>query len=92
MTATSTSSTTAAVPLLCPRCAMRPAGLPRAPFRGPFGEELQRRVCATCWEDWKRAEVMVINELKLNFMEPTAQEILAAHMREFLALDGAVPR
>ena len=35
------------------------------------------------------AEVMVINELKLNFMEPTAQEILTAHMRDFLALDRA---
>jgi Fe-S cluster biosynthesis and repair protein YggX len=35
---------------------------------------------------------MVINELKLNFMEPTAQEILTSHMREFLALDGTSAR
>ena len=35
---------------------------------------------------------MVINELKLNFMEPTAQEILTSHMREFLALDGISAR
>jgi Fe-S cluster biosynthesis and repair protein YggX len=80
-------SPSAATPL-CPRCATRPAGLSRAPFRGALGEELARRVCPACWEEWKHAEVMVINELKLNFMEPTAQEILTAHMREFLALDG----
>jgi len=86
---TTNPTDTGAVPLICPRCATRSAGLARAPFRGPLGEELRRRVCLPCWEEWKRAEVMVINELKLNFMEPTAQEILAAHMREFLALDGA---
>jgi len=32
---------------------------------------------------------MVINELKLNFMEPSSQEILTSHMREFLGLDGS---
>lgn len=75
------------VPQLCPRCSTRPAGLSRPPFRGALGEEIQRRVCPPCWEEWKRAEVMVINELKLNFMEPTSQEILTAHMREFLGFD-----
>lgn len=86
------TGTTAAIREMCPRCATRPAGLPRAPFRGPLGDELRRRVCPPCWEEWQRAEVMVINELKLNFMEPTAQEILTAHLREFLALDGAPTR
>lgn len=82
-------STTQPVPQLCSRCARHPAGLARPPFRGTFGEELQRRVCPGCWEEWQRTEVMVINELKLNFMEPTSQEILASHMREFLGLDGS---
>jgi Fe-S cluster biosynthesis and repair protein YggX len=72
---------------LCSRCNVQPAGLPRPPFRGATGEEIQRRVCAACWNEWKGAEVMVINELKLNFMEPASQQILTAHMREFLGLD-----
>lgn len=80
---------TQGVPPLCSHCAARPAGLSRPPFRGALGEELQRRVCPACWEEWKRAEVMVINELKLNFMEPSSQEILTSHMREFLGLDGS---
>jgi Fe-S cluster biosynthesis and repair protein YggX len=29
-------------------------------------------------------EVMVINELRLNFMDPASQEILNQHMRDFL--------
>jgi Fe-S cluster biosynthesis and repair protein YggX len=82
-------TTTQAVPKVCSRCASRPAGLARPPFRGALGAEIQLRVCPACWEEWKRSEVMVINELKLNFMEPTSQEILTSHMREFLGLDAA---
>ena len=81
------TTSTQAVPRPCTRCTTRPAGLPRPPFRGALGEEIQRRVCPVCWDDWKRAEVMVINELKLNFMEPASQEILSSHLREFLGLE-----
>jgi Fe-S cluster biosynthesis and repair protein YggX len=34
---------------------------------------------------------MVINELRLNFMDPAAQETLTAHLREFLALGPETP-
>lgn len=80
-----------AAPALCARCGERAAGLPRPPFGGPVGQEIARRVCPECWAEWQAAEVMVINELKLNFMEPSAQEVLLAHMKQFLGLD-APPR
>lgn len=72
----------------CVRCGQEPAGLPRPPFGGATGLEIQRRIGPACWAEWQRAEVMVINELKLNFMEPSAQEVLLAQMRQFLALDS----
>lgn len=31
---------------------------------------------------------MVINELRLNFMDPKSLEVLERHMREFLLLEG----
>ncbi|MDH5580242.1 MAG: Fe(2+)-trafficking protein [Betaproteobacteria bacterium] len=74
----------------CARCGRGDApALAKAPFRGPFGEEILARVCADCWSEWRAAEVMVINELRLNFMDPSSQEILAAETRRFLGLDGA---
>lgn len=33
-------------------------------------------------------EVMVINELRLDFMDPKSQDVLVQHMRDFLCLDG----
>ncbi len=81
----------ASSPALCARCAQRPAGLVRAPMGGALGAEIQRRVCPICWSEWQQAEVMVINEMRLNFMDPAAQEILIAHLRQFLLLDAAQP-
>ncbi|HSM13699.1 MAG TPA: Fe(2+)-trafficking protein [Thermoanaerobaculia bacterium] len=74
----------------CARCGRADApALPRAPVRGRLGAEILARVCADCWAEWQGVEVMVINELRLNFLEPSSQEILAAEMRRFLGLDGA---
>lgn len=74
----------------CSRCARSAApALDRPPLRGPLGEEIRAKACAECWGEWQRAEVMVINELRLNFMDPAAHEILLAEMRRFLGLDGA---
>jgi Fe-S cluster biosynthesis and repair protein YggX len=72
----------------CPRCGRADApALERPPFPGELGREIAARSCRDCWADWRRAEVMVINELRLNFMDPTAQDVLNRQMREFLLLD-----
>lgn len=76
---------------LCTRCGQRPAGLAAAPMGGALGEEIRRRVCPICWSDWQRAEVMMINELRLNFMDPASQEIWVAQLRQFLDLDAGEP-
>jgi Fe-S cluster biosynthesis and repair protein YggX len=75
--------------VVCARCGQTKPALARAPFGGALGAEIFSRVCADCWAEWRGVEVMVINELRLNFMEPSSQEILAAEMRKFLGLDGA---
>lgn len=73
----------------CGRCGRTEAPpLEKPPLRGALGLELVARVCADCWRDWQRTEVMVINELRLNFMDPASQQILIAQMRHFLMLDG----
>ena len=72
----------------CVRCRREASALDNAPLPGPSGEEIRQRICRDCWAEWQGMEVMVINELRLNFMDPRAQQILEQHMREFLALDA----
>lgn len=71
----------------CQRCGKVAEPLERPPMPGMLGRLVQERICASCWREWEAAEVMVINELRLNFMDPEAQAVLEGHMREFLALD-----
>lgn len=72
----------------CVRCRREAPRLLSVPYPGALGEEIRAKVCVDCWREWQQAEVMVINELHLNFMDPRAQEILVRQMREFLVLDG----
>ncbi len=73
----------------CSRCLRTAPAIERGIFYTPALEtEVRARVCADCWHEWQRAEVMVINELKLNFMDPQALPVLTGQMREFFALDG----
>jgi Fe-S cluster biosynthesis and repair protein YggX len=74
-----------ATTVACRRCGRPDApALARPPLPGARGREIQQQTCVDCWDEWTRMEVMVINELRLNFMDPAAQETLDKQMREFL--------
>jgi Fe-S cluster biosynthesis and repair protein YggX len=75
----------------CSRCGRDAAALARPPFPGRLGADIAARVCVDCWSEWQKMEVMVINELRLNFMDPEAQETLAQHMKNFLQLGDSAP-
>lgn len=70
----------------CKRCGETAPGVDRVPYPGELGRQIREGVCASCWAEWEPMEVMVINELRLNFMDPKSMELLAHHMREFFSL------
>jgi Fe-S cluster biosynthesis and repair protein YggX len=46
------------------------------------------RVCAACWQEWEGMEVKVINEYRLNFMDPQHREQLQKACADFLQIAG----
>jgi Fe-S cluster biosynthesis and repair protein YggX len=72
--------------LTCMRCGQTRAGLDRAPYPDAMGREILEKVCAVCWEECKRMQVMVINEHRLDLSDPRAQEILEHSIKNFLGL------
>ncbi len=72
----------------CARCGRRAPAATGIFYGGSLGEQVRSRTCADCWAEWREAEVMVINELRLNFMDPKSQDVLAQELRKFLMLDG----
>jgi len=45
-------------------------------------------ICASCWKEWEQMEVKVINEYRLNFMDPQHRDMLQRSCLEFLQLDA----
>ena len=75
----------------CCRCRLERLAIESDPHPGAVGAEIRQKVCASCWSEWQKAEVIVINELRLDFMDPRSHDTLVQHMREFLCLDGEPP-
>jgi Fe-S cluster biosynthesis and repair protein YggX len=72
----------------CTRCGRTAEGLPFPPYPDDMGARIQRSVCATCWREYMGRQTMVINEYRLDLMDPRAQEILTRDMIEFLGLES----
>ncbi len=73
--------------VVCARCGETKPRLEQQPIPGKLGAVIHAKTCAECWEEWRLMEVRVINELRLNFMDPESETKLHAHLREFLKLD-----
>lgn len=79
------------VQVQCLRCGRLAEGLARPPYPGPMGAEIAAGTCRECWNQWRENEVRVINELRLNFLDPAAQAALDRRRREFLRLPPVAP-
>ena len=67
------------------------------PFPGPRGLAIQQTVSKQAWEDWKAHQTRLINERRLNMMDPESRTFLQREMDRFLsgenyaAVEGYVP-
>ena len=75
--------------LSCARCGLSAEGLPVPPYPDELGRRIHESVCAACWRECLERQKMVINEYRLDLMDPRAQEILTRDMLEFLGLEPA---
>jgi len=72
--------------ITCTRCGTSGEALAQPPIPNALGSEIQRSVCQPCWREWLRTQVILINEHRLNLMDPQARALLQGEMRSFLNL------
>jgi Fe-S cluster biosynthesis and repair protein YggX len=70
----------------CARCGSRSEGLARAPLPGPVGEAVLEQVCPACWDEWRRVQVKLINEYRIEVTDPGQYDRLIGEMTVFLNL------
>ena len=76
------------MPLTCVRCQKQGETPPphRVPFPPAVKEKVLASICASCWTEWEDMEVKVINEYRLNFLDPEHRAMLQRACLEFLNL------
>lgn len=75
--------------ITCARCGATAEALASPPLPTAVGREIHARTCPNCWKAWLATQVMIINEYRLNLVDPDVRKQLEAEMRRFLGLDGA---
>ncbi len=70
----------------CRRCGNTASGLASAPVPGALGDLVLEHSCAACWDEWLKAQVILINENRYTGANPDHVKALLGHMRAFLNL------
>jgi Fe-S cluster biosynthesis and repair protein YggX len=70
--------------VFCLKLKQEAEGLPRPPYPGPLGQKIYDHISLAAWKMWQSHQTMLINEYRLNLMDPTARTFLEAEMEKFL--------
>jgi Fe-S cluster biosynthesis and repair protein YggX len=66
-------------------------GLARIPYPGPLGQKIYDSICQEAWQQWLRQQTMLINENRLNVLDPKARTFLESEMIKFLFEGESTP-
>jgi Fe-S cluster biosynthesis and repair protein YggX len=64
-------------------------GLDRIPWRGEIGKRVYESVSKDAWKLWLEHSKMVMNEYRLNPLDPNSQKIMEEQMEQFFFGEGA---
>lgn len=68
----------------CVKLGIEAEGLALPPFPGPLGQRIFNEISKPAWQQWLGHQTMLINEYRLNLLEPEAKKLLETEMKRFL--------
>lgn len=63
-------------------------GLDRAPWKGELGQRIYDNVSKEAWRTWVEHSKMLMNEFRLNPLDPNSQKIIAEQMEQYFFGEG----
>ena len=73
----------------CAKLGKEAEGLDFPPWGGELGKRIYESISKEAWAMWIQHQTMLINEYRLNAMDPKAKEMIATEMENFLFGDGS---
>ena len=72
----------------CAKLDIDAEGLDFAPWPGELGKRIYENISKPAWSQWLSHQTMLINENRLNPLDPKTRSYLEQQMRAFLFGDG----
>jgi Fe-S cluster biosynthesis and repair protein YggX len=73
----------------CVKLKREAEGLDLPPYPGELGKRIFEHVSRQAWQDWLEHQKRLINEMRLNLMDPKARKYLAEQMERHFFGEGA---
>jgi len=67
----------------CSKLQREAEGLEQQPYPGDLGKRIFKNISKQVWQDWLRQQTMLINEYRLNPMDPKSRRFLEGEMEKF---------
>jgi Fe-S cluster biosynthesis and repair protein YggX len=64
-------------------------GLDRAPWKGELGQRVYQHVSKEAWKMWVDHSKMLLNEFRLNPLDPNSQKIMEEQMEQYFFGEGS---
>ena len=74
----------------CIKLGTQAEGLDFQPWPGELGEKIFNAVSKEAWQEWLRQQTILINEYKLNPLDPDHKKYLAEQMEAYFFGEGIV--
>ena len=73
----------------CDKLNKEALGLEYAPYPGDLGQRIYDHISQEAWQEWVGHQTMLINEYRLNPVDPKARKFLEKEMEKFLFGEGS---
>jgi Fe-S cluster biosynthesis and repair protein YggX len=67
----------------CVKLGREAEGLDRPPYPGELGQRIYEHVSKEGWQQWLQHQTILINEYRLNMMDPEARKFLTQELEKF---------
>lgn len=67
----------------CAKLGIDAEGLDFAPWPGPLGQRIYAEISKPAWQQWLTHQTMLINEYRLNPLDPKARQFLTGEMEKY---------
>jgi Fe-S cluster biosynthesis and repair protein YggX len=75
----------------CVKLGREAEGLDYPPYPGELGRRLWENISKEAWQQWLNHQTMLMNEYRLNPLDPKARKFLEGEMEKFLFGAGSRP-